>query len=268
MTRPRVYKTEAIVLKGMDLGEADKILTLYTPYLGKLSAVARGVRRPKSKLGGHLDLLTHSQLLLAQGKSLDVITQAQTLDSFLPLRQNLWLTGCALYAAELIDRFTAERVENPALYRLLLNALNWLIQTLDANLTLRYFELHLLELLGYRPQLQQCPLCQTQLKPTTNFFSPAHGGVLCPSCGTLEAEARPISLNTLKVMRYLQGNDYGIASKLRLDGGLAKELETTMGGYIRFHLEHEVKSVAFLNDLRRQEAKAHPFGPLSPGLRQ
>jgi hypothetical protein len=89
MARPRVYKTEAIVLKRTNLGEADNIITLYTPNFGKIRAVAKGVRRPKSKLGGHLDLLTQSALLLAQGQNLDIITQAQSIESFLTLKSDI-----------------------------------------------------------------------------------------------------------------------------------------------------------------------------------
>src|SRR3989304_4519194 len=108
MPIPRLYKTEAVVVRAMDLGEADRILTLLTPGLGKLRAVAKGVRRSQSKLGGHLDLLTRSSVMVARGKNLDIITQAQGLDSFLPLRNDLMRLGCGLYAAELAERFTPE----------------------------------------------------------------------------------------------------------------------------------------------------------------
>jgi len=121
MATPKVYKTHAIVLKRINLGEADKILTLYTPNLGKLSAIAKGVRRPKSKMGGHLELLTHCSLMLARGQNLDIITQSETISSFLPLRDDLWRSSLALYAAELVAQFTAEHVENYPIYRLFLD---------------------------------------------------------------------------------------------------------------------------------------------------
>src|SRR3990170_1939622 len=101
MSKPRTYQTEAIIIRKTKLGEADRILTLYTPYLGKIRAVAKGVRRPRSKMSGHLELLTHSQVSLARGRNLDTITGCQTINSFLPLKSHLWLTACALYVAEL-----------------------------------------------------------------------------------------------------------------------------------------------------------------------
>lgn len=252
MRAPKVYKTEAIVLKRINLGEADKLLTLYTPKRGKFSAIAKGVRRPRSKMGGHLELLTHSSLMLARGKNLDIITQSQTISSFLPLRGDLWRSSLAIYAAELVDQFTAEHVENYPLYKLLLNTLGWLCETQDVELILRYFELKLLTHLGYKPELHRCLGCSSSLEPTTNFFSPGGGGVLCPRCRENEPLTQPISLNALKVMRFLQDSDYTRASRVRLSAALSRELESLMRHYIRYLLEREVKSVAFLDRLRRE----------------
>ena len=256
MTAPRVYKTEAIVLKRINLGEADKILTLYTPNLGKIRAVAKGVRRPKSKLGGHVETLTQSSMMLAKGRNLDIVTQSQNIESFLPLRNDLWLTSCALYIAELVDQFTEERIENYPAYKLLLNTLGWLADTNNAQLLLRYFELHLLSHLGYRPQLQLCLNCKSPIKPTANFFSPSGGGILCPNCSKTELVTRPLSLNALKVMRFLQRSDYEEASRVRLDPELSQEVEKLMREYIRYLLEHELKSVEFLDRLRGTKAPA------------
>ena len=252
MTAPKTYKTEAIVLKRTNLGEADKILTLYTPNLGKLQAVAKGVRRPKSKMGGHLELLTHSTLMLASGKNLDIITQAETIDSFLPLRSDLWRASTAVYAAELVNQFTPERVQNYPLYRLLLDTMHWICLAQDVELTLRYFELNLLTHLGYKPELDRCLSCNTSLEPMTNFFCASAGGVLCPRCREREYLAQPISLNALKVMRFVAKSEYTKASKLKLNAELSRELEQLMRHYVRYLLEREVKSVEFLDRLRRE----------------
>lgn len=108
MREQRTYSTDAIILKHADLGEADRIMTLLTPYKGKIHAVAKGSRRPVSRKAGHLELLCHSRLTLAQGRNLDIITQAQAHDSFLALRQgdDTWYSTCAIYLAELVDRQT------------------------------------------------------------------------------------------------------------------------------------------------------------------
>ena len=113
MPRPRVYKTEAIVLRHDPLGDTDKILTLYTPYLGKLRAVAKGVRRPTSKLAGHVEPLTRSAMMIARGRNLDIVTQSHTIDSFVSLRDDLVRTTQAIYSTELLELFTVENDPTP-----------------------------------------------------------------------------------------------------------------------------------------------------------
>ena len=214
--------------------------------------MAKGVRRPKSKMGGHLETLTHSALMIAQGRNLDIITQAQTIDSFLPLRSDLWRSSMAVYAAELVNQFTAEHVENYPLYKLLLKTLHRICETQDVELTLRHFELKLLTHLGYKPELDQCIGCKTDLEPMRNFFSASGGGVLCPQCREREPLSRTVSLNALKVMRFIDKSDYVKAGKLKLNAELSRELEQLIRYYIRYLLEREVKSVEFLDRLRRK----------------
>jgi DNA repair protein RecO (recombination protein O) len=250
MTATRVYQTEAIIIKRIKLGEADRILTLYTPELGKLKAVAKGTRRPQSKLGGHVELLTHSRLMLARGRNLDIITQAQTIDNFLPIKDDLERLSRGLYIAELVDSFTGEHIEDRHLFDLLLETLQQLSQVEDCEPILRYFELHLLHHLGYRPQLQQCTECNSPLKPETNFFSPNRGGVLCHDCGFHEPVASPLSLNALKVLRLWQNCDYAAARRVKINPQLAAELELVMREYIKYFLERQLKSTAWLDKLK------------------
>ena len=252
MSKPRNYQTEAIIIKKIKLGEADRILTLYTPHLGKIQAVAKGVRRPRSKMAGHLELLTQSQVSLARGRNLDTITGSQTIDSFLPLKSNLELTSYGLYAIELTHQFTADHVENYPLFGLLLETMHRLCQGGNSELVLRYFELHLLNLVGYRPQLEQCVSCHSPLQPISNLFSPSAGGVLCPNCLKSQPLTHPLSVNALKVLRWLQGSDFNATSKLRMKPALSRELEGVTRGYIEYLLEREVKSTAWLDSLRGQ----------------
>jgi len=255
MIKHRLYKTEAIVLRRRDLGEADKVLVLYTPYLGKLSAVAKGVRRPTSKLGGHVELLTHSMMMLARGRNLDIVTQSQMLHSFPGLRSSLERASYAFYAAELVERFTEEHIENHPLFRLLLNLLAHLEETDSPDLALRHLEMHLLEVVGYRPELRRCLSCNTDLRPVSNFFSAAAGGGLCPVCGTRDRLARPISLNALKVLRFLQDAPTIHEARVKLDPSLSRELEGILTEYITYLLEGEVKSMRFLRDLKREASR-------------
>ncbi|MCL0075374.1 DNA repair protein RecO [Dehalococcoidia bacterium] len=260
MTPPKIYTTEAIVLKHANLGEADRMLTLYTPNMGKLRAVVRGARRTRSKLGGHVEPVTHCSLVLARGRNLDTVTQSQTIESFLSIRNDLWLTARALYLIELADAFTSEHAENYPVYKLLLDALHGLAKVrreeaaswMQHLMLLRYFELQLLGHVGYQPQLRDCINCRSPIQPVENFFSPSGGGILCPKCAHTEPVVQPISVNALKVMRLLQRGDYATASRLRLVPELSRELERTIQGYVRYLLEREIKATGFLDRLRRE----------------
>jgi len=251
MSKPRNYQTEAIIIKKTKLGEADRILTLYTPHLGKIQAVAKGVRRPRSKLAGHLELLSHSQVSLARGRNLDTITGSQTINSFLPLKTDLDLTAHALYTIELVEQFTADQIENYPLFQLLLETMHRLCQAGDNELVLRYFELHLLNEVGYRPQLQHCVSCRSTLAPVTNSFCSSAGGILCPNCRQTQPLTCPISVNALKVLRLLQSSDYTTAGKLKMNPELYRELNEVMKDYLKYLLEREVKSAAWLDTLRK-----------------
>ncbi|OGO23113.1 MAG: DNA repair protein RecO [Chloroflexi bacterium RBG_16_51_9] len=254
MPEPRNYQTEAIVIKKTKLGEADSILTLYTPHLGKIQGFAKSLRKPKSKLAGHLELLTHSQVSLARGRNLDTITGSQTINSFLPLKSDLWLTSCALYVIELVNQFTADHQENESLFHLLLATLEQLCQANNKELILRYFELHLLHYVGYRPQLRECVTCHRALEPVANYFSPGAGGMLCPDCNPGQPFSYTLSVNAQKVLRLLQSSDY-TSVRLKIDTELARELENVMSGYLKYLLEKEVKSAAWLETLREERVK-------------
>jgi DNA repair protein RecO (recombination protein O) len=250
--RERVYRTEAIVLRRTDFGEADRLLTVFTPKRGKLRLVAKGARKPTSRKSGHVELFSYGQFLVAVGRDLDIVTQAETLEAFLPLREDLLRTTYAYYVAELSDAFTAERDENRPLFDLLKDALGWLCAANDLPLVARYYELHLLGLVGYQPQLFVCGGCKKRLEPEVNYLSVADGSVFCPKCGYDRVGTAELSVNALKVLRFLQTRGWETCGLLRLSPASHAEIERTMHYYITYHLERRLKSVDFIHRLRRQ----------------
>ncbi|GIW06223.1 MAG: DNA repair protein RecO [Dehalococcoidia bacterium] len=258
MGAPRTYRTEGIVLRRDNLGEADKILTLVTPDHGKVRALAKAIRRPKSKLSGHLDLFCRSQLLIAKGQALDIVAGAAMIDGYKHVRDDLWLTSCAIYLVELIDRFSEENLENRALYRLLVEALEALDGGRNSELLLRYVELHALELAGFRPQLRRCLVCGREIEPETNRFGP--NGVTCAAC-PIDSTSRPISVAALKVLRFLQANTLPAAMRLNADPRVLGEVEGQLRRAIRTILERELKSSEFLGLVRRQTAEGKIAAP-------
>ncbi len=252
MSEPRYYQTEAIIIKKVKLGEADRILTLYTLEYGKIEAVAKGIRRPKSKLAGHLELLTYSQVRLARGRNLDTIIGSQTIDSFMAIKNDLLLTSYGLYVSELVHQFSALYQANSSVFELFLETLRRLSLANNPELILRYFELHLLDMSGYRPQLQECVSCRVELKPVANAFCSSAGGILCPECKYEHPASFSISVDALKVLRLFQRSGFEVVSRLKISPELSGELKAAMASYIRFLLEKDVKSAAWLDTLRDQ----------------
>ena len=251
--RERVFRTEAIVLRRTDFGEADRLLTVLTPERGKLRLVAKGARKPTSRKSGHVELFSYGQFLVAVGRDLDLVTQAETLEPFLPLREDLLRTTYAYYVSELTDAFAAEQDENRPLFVLLKDALGWLCSADDLPLVARYFELHLLGLVGYQPQLFVCGACRKPLEPGVNYLSAADGSVFCRKCGYNRSGTVELSVNALKVLRFLQTREWETCRLLRLSSASHAEVERTMHHYIIYHLERKVKSVDFIRRLRKVE---------------
>jgi DNA repair protein RecO (recombination protein O) len=251
-SRERVYRTEAIVLRRTDLGEADRLLTVFTPDRGKVKLVAKGARRPASRKSGHVELFSRGQFLVAVGRDLDILTQAETLEPYRALREDLLRTTYAYYVAELVDAFTAERDENRPLFDLLQAALGWVCTAPDLQLMARYYELHILGLVGYQPQLFMCGSCRKMLEPEVNFLSVAGGSVLCTPCGRDRPGTLEMSVNALKVLRFLQTREWETCRLLRLSAASHAELERSMNQYVTYHLESRLKSLDFLHHLRLQ----------------
>ena len=162
------------------------------------------MRKTRSRLAGHVEPLTQATFMLAKGKSLDIVTQVETIESFQPVRDDLDRLSRALYTAELIDRFTEPHEEQFVLYRLLLDTLRRVGARPDIDTPVRFFEMALLNLLGYRPELEECVVCRGRLEPVTNYWSAAAGGVVCAGCRRhVEGELRSVSVNALKMLRLL-----------------------------------------------------------------
>jgi DNA repair protein RecO (recombination protein O) len=258
--RDRTYRTEAIVLRRADFGETDRLLTVFTPHRGKLKLIAKGARKPTSRKSGHVELFSLGQFFVAVGRELDIVTQAETIEPYLPLREDLLRTTYAYYFAELADAFTAERDENGPLFGLLKDGFGWLCVAGDSPaelagslaLVARYYELHLLALVGFQPQLFVCAGCKKSLEPEANYFSAALGSVFCQKCGRDRVGMSELSVNALKVLRFLQTRDWETCRLLRLSPTSHAEVERTMNHYITYHLERKLKSVDFVHRLRRQ----------------
>jgi DNA repair protein RecO (recombination protein O) len=216
------------------------------------------VRRVTSRLAGHVEPLNHGSYLIAHGRNLDIITQAQTIENFQPLREDLGRLSRAFYAVELLDRATEERAENFALYRLLLDALRRLAARDDLDLVLRFFEMALLDELGYRPQVDGCVLCGRALAAEGNAWSPAVGGALCSDCRPADVAVRPLSSSALTALRVLQASVFSQSARQQIGAELGEELERHLREAIHHALDRDVRSASFLDIVRRRLRNASP----------
>lgn len=250
MRQERLYRTEGIVLRELDYAETDRILTLLTPE-GKLSALVHGIRRATSRKVGHLGLFYRAQLLMARGRNLDIVTQAESLEEFEGLRGDLLRFTYACYIGELVERLSREE-EGGELYALTIDALRRIADEPDPRLWTRYFELRLLTYTGYRPELFHCLGCQEPIRPEANVFVASEGGLFCPRCGAAHRRGRTVSVNAQKVLRYLATRSPEEVEGLRISEGTHAEVEALLYEYLEFTLERELKSVTFLQRLRRE----------------
>lgn len=172
------YKTEGIILRRVNFAEADRILTILTPQHGKVSAIAKGMRRIGSKLGPHLDIFSEIQLMLASGKSLDVVTSAQQLKRFDVITGNYEAMRMGFLACEMVDKLTDKHTSS-TIYKLLLQTLSLLNQSKNLPVVELYFKLQLLDLLGYKPNLEQCMVSLDEIEAGKHyFFSSEKGGFI------------------------------------------------------------------------------------------
>jgi DNA repair protein RecO (recombination protein O) len=250
--RQRVYRTHAVVLRRRDYRDADRILTVFTPTYGKLELIAKGVRKTTSRKAGHLELFGHSVLQIAQARTWDIITEALNVDSFTALRADLDKISHAGYLSELVDSFTQTDDENLPIWELLISALQTVNDALpesDAHLLLHWFELHLLSLAGFQPQLFQCLECDEELQPVLNYISLAEGGVLCPRCAEGRRDAEPIEPEVLKVLRFLQSRPWSIVSQVQVHQARMQRVDNLLYRYLLNVLERQLRSVDFMRRL-------------------
>ena len=245
------YQADAVVLRRVDYGEADRILTLLTREHGKLSAIAKGSRRAKARAANGLDLFARSQMMLAKGHNLDVVAQAERRGDVRHISGDLHRTAYACLVAEVADKVLEERHPVDDVFQLVVTT----IERLNApqrspRAESAWFLMRILDVLGYQPQLFDCAGCNRPLPEAATWFSPLLGGVLCRRCGSQEQGGSPISLNGLKVLRVLAAADAALFDRLRLSTDVLSEVEDALEAQLEYHLDRRLKSLEFIRTIR------------------
>jgi DNA repair protein RecO (recombination protein O) len=248
--RDRIYRTETIVLDRFDYGETDRIFTLFSRDQGKFKAIGKGVRRPTSKLAPALEYFSRCRLVLSKGRDLDVITSAETLHRPKEIGNRVVDFSYSSHLVEITNRLIREGQELPAVYDLLVVALDEIERGDNNWLVARWFELAMLTMTGYRLELYRCINCQRELQAEPNYYSGRLEGLLCAVCRQIDAGARSMSVNAQKFMRTLDRHGFQRTKGLRIDSATGIEVESVLGAHIRGVAEREFTSLRVLREIR------------------
>ncbi|MCE5323679.1 DNA repair protein RecO [bacterium] len=249
----RTYSASAIVLRRIDLGEKDRILTVYAREQGKLSAVAKGARRAGSKLAGVSEPFTYAKMFLSTGRDLDVLTQAEIRESFPNVKRSIEGIAYAVYMMELTNSFVDERQPNPDLFDTLLSAMYILESGANPEITARYFEIHSLAILGYEPHFEACLRCGKKIGRERVAFSPALGGIVCAHCGMAPNDAIWVPGAIVSYAQALKNAEPQMLKSFKFPKGALRDLSNVLRWHIRYRLEHDLKSTDFIDSIMHME---------------
>lgn len=243
-------ETKGVVIRQTKYSEADKILTIFTKERGKIQAIAKGSRRPKSPLMGSTEVFCYSEFLMYNGKGLYNVNQGQIIDSFYSLREDIYKLSYATFILELIDSSVVEEEANDILFELLIKTLKTLTDMKDNyRKLLLAFQIKYISFIGFRPQLVDCANCGSEIKSMVKFDL-LEGGVVCDDCFTNDINQLNVSrklINIMKVLLYAKLEDL---EELSIPEVEEKKIEEVLIKYITSHIEKKrFKSLEFLKTL-------------------
>jgi DNA repair protein RecO (recombination protein O) len=237
-------KTQAITLRRTDYKDSSQIVTFYTRDYGKIQALAKGVKRSVKGISGGIDLLTYNHIVFIRRSSsaLNILTEWALRDNFHLLRENSKKYYSAFYILELVREFTEENDKNEQLFDLFINTLHEMANKGDPTVNIVAFEVQMLALLGYMPELNRCVNCKEKVSSISiSFFSALEGGVICSDCGRKIREKVKISGGTIATINYLIGRKIQNTGRLTIHSFLQDEIKKVLRYYLSFILNKKLK---------------------------
>lgn len=243
-------RVEGVVIRTRDLGEADRIVSLYTRERGKVTAVAKGARRPRNRFASLAQVPVYGRFALFQGRGLGTLSQGELITSFKSVRADLTRTAYAMFLAELYDHMMEEGEPAPDLFGLLVATLQILDQpqSLDLEMLFASFQLKFLALMGYALQLDRCVRCG-EGRESAPCISPRLGGLVCEACLPEVADAARVSAGIIQIMRRLLMADYGVLASLRVSQRDQRVIKRIIRDSLEFQLSRPLKSLDFLESM-------------------
>jgi len=233
------YRTQGLILKKVDREESNQLFTVYTKDYGKLEILGKAIRKIKSKLRSGADLFYFSDIEFIQGKTYKTLTDAILIEKFPQIRKELAKLNVANKISEFLDSFTGIEEKDERIWNLLLKTFKILnsyqLSITALQLIYYYFFWKALIILGYKPELYNCPICQKKLTPDFLFFNPQEGGVICYNCFKKSKTGEGISPETIKILRFITEKDWQAVYRLRVkveDLKPLKEMSDFYSSYI------------------------------------
>ncbi len=246
-----LYKTRAIVIKSMNLSESDRLVTFMTENHGKVKCVAKGARKAKNQFWGALEPMSLIHLIYfgREHQSLFRLNHSDIIESFQTIRDDFDKLYTGIYFLDLIDAMILEGHWEPKVFALLYQALAALNQQTDLEPLRRLFEIRLLSLSGYKPQLEHCVLCRKLPANGTIPFSYAHNGILCNSCSNNTRIDIQFSIGTRNYIKKLLDVEIKTCERLKFPKSQTEEIEKVTHRLILSHLGRELKSYPFIKNM-------------------
>ncbi|MFK7693435.1 DNA repair protein RecO [Paenibacillus sp. HJGM_3] len=242
-----LYRVEGIVIRSFDYGEGNKIITILTRDYGKMSVMVRGAKKVKSRHSALALLFTYGEFVFFKTGSMGTLSQGEILKAYQSLREDIHKTAYAAYLAELTERLLGEQDRPAWVFDQLLAALDAVEADKDEQIVTHIYEMRLLSLAGYTPELSQCVSCGSQEGEMA--VSPSMGGLLCPRCRHQDASAIPVSESVLKLLRLFLHMDIGRLGKIEVSPSTRALLKRVIRQLYDTFVEVRWKSRQFLDQM-------------------
>lgn len=243
------FKTQGLILKKEDRGEADQIFTIFTKDFGRLEILGKGIRKIFSKLRPAMEIFYLSEVEFIQGKTYKTLTDAIVIEKFKNLRKSLKRLAIAYHISDVIVSLIKAEEKDEKIWNLMLetfkNLNNPNLQFAVCNLQYYYFFWNLISYLGHRPELYFCLLCQRKLKQKSHYFSSKEGGVICESCFRKNINGKKIKSSTIKILRTMFEKNFDFFKRLKIKKDDFENLKEISENYLQFLTEKNYETKNF-----------------------
>lgn len=241
-------KTQGVVIKRMNYGEADRILTVLTFDYGKIKAIAKGSRKILSKMGGSLEPFCLTDFIFHEGRSFYIVTSASVVQHFEEIHTKIEKTSKAFYIGELLDKFLEAEESHPQIFKLFVKYLE-VLNGDDDEILIPVFSAKILENLGFKPETSVCLHCRAKLLPKQNYWDDVEGGVICQACHDKFGHGRKIDNDVIKILRLIFSQKFNVGSKINIDDSYKKQTGDILENYAEGIIEREIKSRKFMKEV-------------------